>query len=51
MFPFADYTRHDGLGLASLVRRREISPTELLEEVSQTMARNFERMQAARAAG
>ena len=31
MFPFADYTRHDGLGLASLVRRREISPTELLE--------------------
>ena len=31
MIPFADYTRHDGLGLASLVRRREIRPTELLE--------------------
>ena len=26
-----EYTRHDGLGLAELVRRREVSPTELLD--------------------
>jgi amidase len=29
---FADYGRHDALGLADLVRRGEVSPTELLEE-------------------
>jgi amidase len=29
---FAEYDRHDGLGLAHLVRRKEISPLELVEE-------------------
>lgn len=29
--PFADYVRHDAVGLAELVRRREVSATELLE--------------------
>ena len=28
---FADYVRHDGLGLAALVRRGEVSAGELLE--------------------
>jgi amidase len=28
---YDDYARHDGLGLAELVRRREVSPAELLE--------------------
>ena len=31
MTPFAEYTRYDGLGLAALVRRGEVSPAELLE--------------------
>jgi amidase len=29
--PFADYTRYDGLGLAELVRRKDVSPQELLD--------------------
>jgi amidase len=28
---FADYDKHDALGLAALVRKREVSPVELLE--------------------
>ena len=31
MLAFEDYRRHDGLGLADLVRRGDISPAELLE--------------------
>ena len=31
MIPFADYVRHDGLGLAALVRSGEVSAAELLE--------------------
>ncbi len=31
MIPFAEYTQHDGLGLAALVRRGELSAAELLE--------------------
>ena len=31
MIPFADYTRHDGLGLAALVRSGAVSAAELLE--------------------
>ncbi|MFT4047462.1 MAG: amidase family protein [Solimonas sp.] len=31
MLSAADYTRHDGLGLAELVRRGEVTPLELLE--------------------
>jgi amidase len=29
--PFAEYTRYDALGLAELVRKREVSPAELVE--------------------
>src|SRR5215471_1846910 len=29
---FAEYDRYDGLGLAHLVRRGEVSPSDLLEE-------------------
>jgi amidase len=31
MIPFADYTRHDGLALAALVRSGVVSAAELLE--------------------
>jgi amidase len=31
MLPFTDYARHDGLGLADLVWRGEVSPTEVLD--------------------
>ena len=31
MIPFADYIRYDGLGLAALVQRGEVSAAELLE--------------------
>lgn len=31
MEPFADYLRHDGTGLADLVRRRQVHPLELFE--------------------
>lgn len=31
MISFADYVRHDGLALAALVRRGEVSPAELLD--------------------
>ncbi len=31
MIPFTDYTRHDGLGLAALVRSGAVSASELLE--------------------
>jgi len=35
--PFAEYGRYDALGLAELVRRGEVTPTELLDEA---LARN-----------
>lgn len=31
MAPFAEYPQHDGLGLAALIRRREVSASEVLE--------------------
>lgn len=31
MLPFNDYVRHDGLGLAALVRQGELQPSELLD--------------------
>src|SRR5690606_41597068 len=41
MSGFADYDKHDGLGLADLVRRREVKPEELLDEaISRTEAVN-----------
>ncbi len=32
MSGFSDYDKYDGLGLAELVRRREVKPSELIEE-------------------
>ena len=32
MSGFAEYTRYDGLGLAELARKREVQPSELVEE-------------------
>ncbi len=29
---FAEYSKHDALGLAELVRRKEVTPAELCEE-------------------
>jgi amidase len=38
---FADFARFDGLGLAELVRRREVAPIELVEEaIARIEARN-----------
>ena len=38
---FADYERYDALGLAELVRRRQVSPHELLEAaIERVEARN-----------
>ncbi|HEX7775750.1 MAG TPA: amidase family protein, partial [Parvibaculum sp.] len=41
MAGFADYEKYDGLGLADLVRRREIKPEDLLDEaIARTEATN-----------
>jgi Asp-tRNA(Asn)/Glu-tRNA(Gln) amidotransferase A subunit family amidase len=41
MSGFAEYEEYDGLGLASLVRRREVTPSELLEAaIERVEARN-----------
>src|SRR5438105_1906720 len=41
MSGFAEYERHDGLGLAALVARREVKPEELLEAaIARVEARN-----------
>ena len=32
MSGFSEYTRYDGLGLAELVRKKEVKPGELVEE-------------------
>jgi amidase len=38
---FADYERYDALGLADLVRRKEVSPEDLLEAaIERVEARN-----------
>ena len=31
MISFSDYTKYDGLGVAELVRRKEVSPDDLLD--------------------
>jgi amidase len=41
---FADYEQYDATGLADLVRRRQVTPTELLEAA-------LERVQTRNAAG
>jgi len=41
MSGFADYERYDALGLAELVRRRQVSPGELLDTaIARVEARN-----------
>ena len=41
MAAFHDYEAHDGLGLADLVRRRKVTPTELLDAaIERVEARN-----------
>jgi amidase len=41
-----DYERHDGLALADLVRRREVSPRELLDAAMQRIERDNPRLNA-----
>ena len=43
---FADYDKYDGLGLAHLVRRREVSPLELLDEAIARVERNNPKVNA-----
>ena len=41
MSGFADYERYDALGLADLVKRRQVTPAELLEAaIERVEARN-----------
>ena len=41
MSGFADYERYDALGLAELVRRKEVSPEDLLDAaIERVEARN-----------
>ena len=37
---FAEYADHDGLGLAELVRRREVTPAELVEAALERIERH-----------
>ena len=37
---FAEYARHDGVGLADLVRRKEVSPGELVESAIEVIERH-----------
>ena len=43
---FAEYDDYDGLGLAHLVRRGEVSPLELLEEAIARIERNNPKLNA-----
>src|ERR1700689_5920513 len=43
---FADYEKHDGLALAHLVRRKEVSPRELLEEAIARIERHNPKLNA-----
>jgi amidase len=43
---FAEYDRHDGLGLAHLVRRGEVAPSELLEEAIARIERHNPKLNA-----
>ncbi len=36
MSSFSDYPRYDGIGLADLVRARQVTPLELIELSSRT---------------
>jgi amidase len=43
---FAEYDRYDGLGLAHLVRRKEVSPLELVEEAIARIERHNPKLNA-----
>lgn len=43
---FAEYDRYDGLGLAHLVRRREVTPIELVEEAIARIERHNPKLNA-----
>jgi len=43
---FAEYAEHDGLGLAELVRRREVSPAEVLEAAIERVERHNAKLNA-----
>src|SRR5215472_8452930 len=43
---FAEYSQYDGLGLAHLVRRGEISPLELVEEAIARIERHNSKLNA-----
>jgi amidase len=44
--PFAQYSRFDGLGLAELVAKRDVTPTELVEEAIARIERHNPRLNA-----
>jgi len=43
---FSEYAEHDGLGLADLIRRREVSPAEVLEAAIENVERHNPRLNA-----
>ena len=43
---FSEYAEHDGLGLAALIRRREVSPAEVLEAAIENVERHNPRLNA-----
>src|SRR5450631_1176097 len=43
---FAEYDQYDGLGLAHLVRRREVSPLELVDEAIARIERHNPKLNA-----
>ncbi len=43
---FAEYASYDGLGLAELVRKRDVTPSELLEEAITRIERNNPKLNA-----
>src|SRR6516162_5764555 len=43
---FAEYSNYDGLGLAELVRKKEIKPTELIEAAVERIERHNPQLNA-----
>ena len=43
---FSEYAEHDGLGLADLIRRREVSPAEVLEAAIENVERHNPQLNA-----
>jgi amidase len=46
MSAFAEYDRHDGLGLAELVRKKDVSPIELVESAIESIEKHNPRINA-----